>query len=114
MLAELRRLFLVEDPLTRLLRPDALLPDHVGAWFNGMTLVILCKLTGNRRGWNCCILIDLLSLLAYVALFTPPKVYETNKQSIDAYLDVVRSKINEITEEVSGHEGWKWWFIDWN
>lgn len=39
------------------------------------------------------------SLAAYVALFTLPKVYETNKQSIDAYLDLVRSKINEITEK---------------
>lgn len=32
-------------------------------------------------------------------MFTLPKVYETNKQSIDQYLDLVRSKIQEITEK---------------
>lgn len=42
-------------------------------------------------------------IAAYVALFTLPKVYETNKQSIDAYLDLVRSKINEITEKWVKH-----------
>lgn len=37
--------------------------------------------------------------LAYVAMFTLPKVYETNKQNIDQYLDLVRSKIVEITDK---------------
>lgn len=32
-------------------------------------------------------------------MFTLPKVYETNKQSIDQYLDLVRSKIVEITDK---------------
>lgn len=32
-------------------------------------------------------------------MFTLPKVYETNKTSIDQYLDLVRSKIVEITEK---------------
>lgn len=37
-------------------------------------------------------------------MFTLPKVYETNKQNIDQYLDLVRSKIVEITEKwVSRH-----------
>lgn len=37
---------------------------------------------------------------AYVAMFTLPKVYETNKQNIDQYLDLVRSKLAEITDKV--------------
>lgn len=36
---------------------------------------------------------------AYVAMFALPKVYETNKQNIDQYLDLVRSKIVEITDK---------------
>lgn len=36
---------------------------------------------------------------AYIAMFTLPKVYETNKQNIDQYLDLVRSKIMEITDK---------------
>lgn len=32
-------------------------------------------------------------------MFTLPKVYETNKQNIDQYLDLVRSKIMEITDK---------------
>lgn len=40
-----------------------------------------------------------LCFVGYVALFTLPKVYENNKQSIDAYLDLVRSKILEITDK---------------
>lgn len=78
-LAELRRLFLVED-LIDSIKFGLLLwcLTYLGSWFNGMTLVIL----------------------AFVALFTLPKVYETNKQSIDTYLDIVRSKILEITDKV--------------
>lgn len=32
-------------------------------------------------------------------MFSLPKVYETNKQNIDQYLDLVRSKIVEITDK---------------
>lgn len=39
------------------------------------------------------------SRVGYVALFTLPKVYENNKQSIDANMDLVRSKILEITDK---------------
>lgn len=42
---------------------------------------------------------DFDGIAAYVALFTLPKVYEMNKTEIDAHLDVVCSKINEITEK---------------
>lgn len=78
-IAELRRLFLVED-LIDSIKFGLMLwcLTYLGAWFNGMTLVII----------------------AFVALFTLPKVYENNKQSIDTYLDLVRSKILEITDKV--------------
>jgi hypothetical protein len=36
---------------------------------------------------------------AFVALFTLPKVYENNKAQIDQNLDVVRSKIADITSK---------------
>jgi len=78
-LAELRRLFLVED-LVDSLKFGLLLwtLTYLGSWFNGITLVVL----------------------AYVALFTLPKVYENNKESIDNYLEIVRSKFTEIAEKV--------------
>lgn len=37
--------------------------------------------------------------LAFVSLFTLPKVYENNKQSIDTYLDLARSKVADVTEK---------------
>jgi len=78
-LAELRRLFLVED-LVDSIKFGLLLwaLTYLGSWFNGITLVVL----------------------AYIALFTLPKVYENNKQSIDTYLDLVRSKISEVSDKV--------------
>ncbi|XP_004537806.1 reticulon-1 isoform X2 [Ceratitis capitata] len=77
--AELRRLFLVED-LVDSIKFGVILwvLTYIGGWFNGMTLVIL----------------------AFVSLFTLPKVYENNKQSIDTYLDLVRSKLSEISEKI--------------
>ncbi|XP_059618729.1 reticulon-1-A isoform X3 [Phlebotomus argentipes] len=77
-IVELRRLFLVEDLVDSI--KFALLLwclTYVGSWFNGMSIVIIL----------------------FVALFTLPKVYENNKQSIDAYLDLVRSKVIEITDK---------------
>ncbi|XP_016973229.1 reticulon-1 isoform X2 [Drosophila rhopaloa] len=77
--SELRRLFLVEDIIDSIKFGVILwVFTYVGAWFNGMTLVIL----------------------AFVSLFTLPKVYENNKQSIDTYLDLVRSKLTEITDKI--------------
>lgn len=77
--AELRRLFLVEDLVDSLKFALLLwLLTYIGAIFNGMTVIIL----------------------SYIAMFTLPKVYETNKQNIDQYLDLVRSKIVEITDKV--------------
>ncbi|CAG9822640.1 unnamed protein product [Phaedon cochleariae] len=76
---ELRRLFLVED-LVDSIKFGVLLwtLTYLGAWFNGMTLIII----------------------AWVALFTLPKVYETNKTQIDANLDIVRTKLAEITSKI--------------
>ncbi|XP_067009616.2 reticulon-1-A isoform X3 [Anabrus simplex] len=77
--AELRRLFLVED-LVDSIKFGILLwcLTYVGSWFNGMTLIII----------------------AFVALFTLPKVYENNKSQIDQNLEIVRSKLAEITAKV--------------
>ncbi|XP_043662798.1 reticulon-1 isoform X3 [Drosophila teissieri] len=78
-ISELRRLFLVEDIIDSIKFGLLLWAfTFVGAWFNGMTLVIL----------------------AFVSLFTLPKVYENNKQSIDTYLDLVRSKLTEVTDKI--------------
>ncbi|CAK9807054.1 rtn1-a [Anthophora plagiata] len=76
---ELRRLFLVEDFVDSL-KFGVLLwcLTHVGSWFNGMTLIII----------------------GVVALFTLPKVYETNKAQIDQNLALMQGKINELTAKV--------------
>ncbi|XP_071570761.1 uncharacterized protein Rtnl1 isoform X2 [Temnothorax nylanderi] len=77
--SELRRLFLVEDFVDSL-KFGVLLwcLTYVGSWFNGMTLIII----------------------GVVALFTLPKVYETNQDQIDQNLALVQAKINEITAKV--------------
>ncbi|XP_055643537.1 reticulon-1 isoform X2 [Toxorhynchites rutilus septentrionalis] len=79
LLTELRRLFLVEDLVDSIKFGVVLYClTYVGGIFNGMTCIII----------------------AFIALFTLPKVYENNKQSIDAYLNLVRSKILDVTEKV--------------
>lgn len=50
---------------------------YIGAWFNGITLVIL----------------------AYISAFSLPTVYEQNKAQIDQYLDLVNTKITEISDK---------------
>ncbi|XP_053996764.1 reticulon-3 isoform X1 [Hylaeus anthracinus] len=77
--SELRRLFLVEDFVDSL-KFGVLLwcLTYVGSWFNGMTLIII----------------------GVVALFTLPKIYETNKAQIDQNLALVHGKINELTTKV--------------
>lgn len=40
-----------------------------------------------------------MCLAAFVALFTLPKVYENNKTQIDANLDIVRTKLADITSK---------------
>ncbi|XP_018406137.1 PREDICTED: reticulon-1 isoform X1 [Cyphomyrmex costatus] len=76
---ELRRLFLVEDFIDSLKFVVLLwCLTYVGSWFNGMTLIII----------------------GVVALFTLPKVYETNQEQIDQNLALVQTKISEITTKV--------------
>ena len=50
---------------------------YIGAWFNGLTLVIL----------------------AYISAFSLPKVYEQNKAQIDQYLELVNSKLTELSDK---------------
>jgi len=51
---------------------------YLGSWFNGLTLVIL----------------------AVVALFSLPKVYEQNQTQIDQYVGLVRSQVNDVMSKV--------------
>lgn len=76
---ELRRLFLIED-LVDSLKFGLLLwvLTYIGAWFNGMTLIIL----------------------AVIGLFTLPKVYETYQVQIDQYIDLVRTQITNVVAQI--------------
>ncbi|XP_052275955.1 reticulon-1-A-like isoform X5 [Dreissena polymorpha] len=77
---ELRRLFLVEDYVDSIKFALLMwLMTYVGSWFNGMTLVIL----------------------AVVAIFTIPKVYETYQGPIDQNVNLVRNQLNNIMAQVS-------------
>ncbi|XP_015180675.1 PREDICTED: reticulon-4 isoform X2 [Polistes dominula] len=78
-ISELRRLFLVED-IVDSLKFGVLLWcfTYIGSWFNGMTLIII----------------------GVVALFTLPKVYETNKTQIDENLALVKGKVDEFTAKI--------------
>lgn len=76
---ELRRLFLVEDFVDSIKFGFLLwCLTYLGSWFNGMTLIIILV----------------------VALFTLPKIYETNKTQIDQNLALVQAKLNEITAKI--------------
>ncbi|XP_011498648.1 PREDICTED: reticulon-1-like isoform X2 [Ceratosolen solmsi marchali] len=76
---ELRRLFLVEDFVDSLKFGFLLwFFTYLGSWFNGMTLIIILV----------------------VALFTLPKIYETNKTQIDQNLALVQAKLSEITVKI--------------
>jgi len=76
---QLRHYFLVED-LMDSAKFGAFLYflTYLGSWFNGLTLVIL----------------------AFIALFGLPKVYELNKNVIDQYIDLVCAKVSEITTKI--------------
>jgi len=77
---KLRSLFLVEDIFDSVKFGLGLyLLTYIGAWFNGLTLVIL----------------------GLVALFATPKVYEQNKTVIDQYLELAQAKYSEVMAKVS-------------
>lgn len=78
-LTELRRLFLVENMLDSIKFGLSLwLLTYIGSWFNAMTLIIL----------------------AWVGLFTIPKVYLNNKAKIDPVLEKVKAQYKEISDKV--------------
>ncbi|XP_037072788.1 reticulon-1-A-like isoform X2 [Pollicipes pollicipes] len=75
----LKDLFLIKDMFESIKFGFALyLLTYLGAWFNTMTLVIM----------------------AYVAMFTLPKVYEQNKTKIDEVMGQVKEKVGEISAKV--------------
>ncbi|XP_028830374.1 reticulon-1-A-like isoform X2 [Denticeps clupeoides] len=85
LLKELRRLFLVQDLVDSVKFAVLMwLLTYVGALFNGLTLLIL----------------------ALVAVFTCPMVYEKYQTQIDQYLGVVRTHVSlvvgKIKEKVPG------------
>ncbi|XP_064623886.1 reticulon-1-A-like isoform X2 [Lineus longissimus] len=79
MIKEVRRFFLVED-LVDSVKFGLLLWvfTYIGAWFNGLTLIIL----------------------SVVTVFTVPKFYETNKTQIDNYLDIASTHVKKIVAQV--------------
>ncbi|XP_055957332.1 reticulon-1-A isoform X2 [Patella vulgata] len=76
---EVRRLFLIEDLVDSIKFGILLwLLTYIGSWFNGMTLIIL----------------------AVVAVFTLPKIYETYKVQIDNYVGLATTQINKVLSQV--------------
>jgi len=80
-LLAVRRLVLIED-IVESIKFGLVLwcCTYVGAWFNGLTLIIL----------------------GYTSLFTLPKVYETYKDCIDQYLALVHTQVNDVMTKVKG------------
>ncbi|XP_078085994.1 uncharacterized protein LOC144504501 isoform X2 [Mustelus asterias] len=78
-ITELRRLFLVED-LVDSLKFSVLmwLLTYVGALFNGLTLLII----------------------ALVAVFSIPVVYERHQAQIDHYIGIVSKQIRDVTAKI--------------
>lgn len=78
-LKELRRLFLVENMMDSVKFGLSLwFLTYIGSWFNAMTLIIL----------------------AWVALFTIPKVYLNNKSQIDPVLQKLKAQFKEVSDKV--------------
>jgi len=77
---ELRRLFLVENMVDSIKFGLSLwFMTYVGSWFNAMTLIIL----------------------AWVSLFSFPKVYLNNKAAIDPVLDKIKIQYDEVMGKVT-------------
>merc|ERR1712203_814381 len=77
---ELRRLFMVDNMLDSIKFGLSLwVLTYIGSWFNAMTLLIM----------------------AWVGLFSIPKVYVNNKAQIDPVLDQVKAKLNEVSDKVT-------------
>merc|ERR1719229_2029923 len=79
-LKELRRLFMVENMLDSIKFGLSLwVLTYIGSWFNAMTLFIM----------------------AWVGLFSVPKIYINNKAQIDPILDQVKAKLTEVSDKVT-------------
>jgi len=77
--AELRRLFLVDNMIDTIKFGLSLwCLTYVGAWFNAMTLIIL----------------------AWVAVFSIPKVYQMNQAKADEVLGLVMAQVTEVKAKV--------------
>jgi len=77
---ELRRLFMVENMLDSIKFGLSLwVLTYIGSWFNAMTLLII----------------------AWVALFSIPKIYVNNQAQIDPVLDQIKAKYSEVSDKVT-------------
>jgi len=77
--AELRRLFLVENMVDTIKFGLSLwLLTYVGSWFNALTLVIL----------------------AWIVAFTAPKLYLNNQAQVDEVLGKVMAQVEEVKGKV--------------
>lgn len=77
---ELRRLFMVDNMLDSIKFGLSLwVLTYIGSWFNAMTLLIM----------------------AWVGLFSIPKVYVNNKAQIDPVLDQIKAKLTEVSDKVT-------------
>ena len=74
-LLKLRSVFLVED-IVDSIKFFVLfwVLTYIGAWFNGLTLIIL----------------------SYLVLFSAPKVYEMHKTQIDQTLELVCKQVHDV------------------
>ena len=85
------KLYSVSELCTHCPSPSFLLP-----WYTTQESSFIYVIQTSVRA-SSSLLLCLFS--AFVALFTLPKVYESNKAQIDQNLDVVRSRIADITSK---------------
>jgi len=79
LLSKARSLFLVENPVDTLKFGLCLyVLTYVGAWFNALTLVTM----------------------AWVAIFTLPKLYLNNQPQVDEVIAKVKAQVDEIKDKV--------------
>ncbi|XP_072540125.1 reticulon-4a isoform X1 [Salminus brasiliensis] len=79
MVKELRRLFLVEDLVDSLKFAVLMwILTYVGGFFNGLTLIII----------------------AYVAVFTWPVIYEKHQVQIDHYYELVNNQVKDVMKKI--------------
>jgi len=79
LIKELKHLFLVED-IVDSIKFGLLLwvLSYVGAWFSALTLVII----------------------AFIFLFSVPRLYEDHQDKVDEYLSLARTHITSLRDQV--------------